>query len=260
MAINLQTQSYTFSVLAAGTVPSRTGNTIADPTQPPPIASGGPSLAAGAEPALLAVVDVSLAEDPWRRTTRVTVTTYDNTATYTYGQAGTPVNHPAASATLPVMLAAWAAAINASALSATAEAVDTDGDSIVDQLVVRQDIATTPESVQVSATGTAVLDVVADADAATLDLYVRTRNAGTPTTSSGDSVLAASWRRYVAPGSSTPLSVALDRGGCSLQVAVAPDETIYPFVSNITGVSGDTGVDSYNVAAYVAPCILPGSV
>jgi hypothetical protein len=260
VAINLQTQSYTFSVLAAGTVPSRTGNTISDPTQPPPIASGGPSLAAGAVPALLAVVDVSLAEDPWRRTTRISVTTYDNTATYTYGQAGTPVNHAAASATLPVMLQAWAAAINAGPLGATAEAVDTNGDSVVDQLVVRQGIGVAPESVQVSATGSAVLSVVADADAATLDLYVRTRNAGTPTTASGASVLAASWRRYVAPGSSAPLSVALDRGGCSLQVAVAPDETLYPFVTGIAGVSGDTGIGSYTVAAYVAPCILPGSV
>lgn len=253
MATNVQTLSYEYAVLAASANPSRTGNTIADPTQPPTIASGGPSLAAGALGALVAVVDVSIAEDPWRRTTRVAVTTYDNAATYTYTQNAVNASHAAAGATLPVMLAAWAAAINASAIAATASVNDAGTG-----LIIRQDVGTY-QSVNASATGSAVLATTADADSATLEVYARTRNAGTPG-STAESVAAAAWRRYVAPGSTVPLSVALDRGGASLQVAVGPDVSIYPYVYDVQGVSGDGGSVTYPVYAYVAPCILPGSV
>ena len=259
MATNLQTQSYVFSVLAAGSNPSATGNVILDPTQPPPIASGGPSLAAGAEPALLAVIDVAMSEDGFRRTTRIRVPTYDSAATYTYQQDATSVAHPAAGATLPVMLAAWAAAINASAILAVAETVDSNGNGVVDELLVRQDVSVSPESVSVSATGmTAVLLTAVDAESATLEVLVRTRNSGTPVTADGLSVRRAGWRRYVAPGSSVPLSVALDRFGASLQLAVAPYESVYPYISGVAGVVGDSGVTP-RVVVSVAPCILPGS-
>ncbi len=258
MATNLQTQSYVFSVLAAGSNPSATGNVILDPTLPPPIASGGPSLAAGAEAALLAVIDVAMSEDGFRRTTRIRVPTYDSAATYTYQQDATSVAHPAAGATLPVMLAAWAAAINASAIPAVAETVDSNGDGLVDELLVRQDASVSPEPVSVSATGTAVLLTAVDAESATLEVLVRTRNAGTPVTADGLSVRRAGWRRYVAPGSSVPLSVALDRFGASLQLAVAPYESVYPYISGVAGVVGDSGVTP-RVVVSVAPCILPGS-
>jgi len=258
VATNLQTQSYVFSVLAAGSNPSATGNVILDPTLPPPIASGGPSLAAGAEPALLAVIDVAMSEDGFRRTTRIRVPTYDSAATYTYQQDATSVAHPAAGATLPVMLAAWAAAINASAILAVAETVDSNGDGLVDELLVRQDVSVSPESVSVSATGTAVLLAEVDAESATLEVLVRTRNSGTPVTADGLSVRRAGWRRYVAPGSSVPLSVALDRFGASLQLAVAPYESVYPYISGVAGVVGDSGVTP-RVVVSVAPCILPGS-
>lgn len=255
MATDLQSLSYVYAVLASATNPSRTGNTIS-PLVPPPISAGGPSLVAGSVPALVAVLDVSLAEHPWQRTARAELQTgFIPGAVLLYAQGATNASYTTtAGQTREQAVDGWVAAVNASAIPATAERVGTT-------LVVRQDVGTY-ESVDVSVTsGTATLTLTLDADAATVDVYARTRNAGSPGTSL-DSVVASAWRRYVLPGASVPLSLALDRGGISMQLPIAPDVSIYPYVSAVGGLPGDgsTTTPTYIVRAYVAPCVQPGSI
>ena len=109
MATNLQTLAYTYSDLAAAANP-RLALGVDDPETPLTTATSG---GADVGSVLIADVRVSIGESPWWRVTRITVDTYDNTATYTYTQNGTAVATAAAAATLPDFLAAWAAAINA---------------------------------------------------------------------------------------------------------------------------------------------------
>jgi len=223
---------------------------------PPPIAAGGPSLVAGGVPALVAVLDVSLAEHPWQRTARAALEPdFVAGAVLLYQQGATPVSYTTTlGQTREQAIDGWAAAINASAIDGTAERVGTT-------LLVRQDVGTY-ESVDVAVTsGTGTLLFSLDADAATVDVYARSRNAGSAGTSL-DSVVAAAWRRYVLPGASVPLSFAVDRGGVSMQLPVGPDVSIYPYITSVTGLPGDgsTTTPTYTVRAYVAPCIQPGSI
>ena len=255
MATNLQSQSYVLSVLAGGQNPGRGENPVLDPTQPPPIASGGPSLASGATPGIIAVLDVALAEDPWRRTARITLPTYDDTADLIYEQGGASASYTCSPGDSQAdSLDGWVADINASAIPCVAERVGLS-------VVVRQDVGTY-EPVSVTATQGAAA-VVLDADSCQLDLYARTRNAGTPA-ATALSVSSAAWRRYVSPGQDAPASMLLDRGGVSMQLAVGPYESIWPYVSSVAGVAldGATGnaTQSYAVRAWVAPTLILGSV
>ena len=249
MAQPLQTLAYTYSDLAAATNP-RLALASDTPETPLTTATGG---GADVDAVLIADVGVSIGESPWWRVCRITVDTYDNAATYTYNQNGTAVAVAAAAATLPVFLAAWAAAINASGITATAEVYG--GDSLL--ISQREGGVNVWQSIAVSATGTAVLTSIADADAAVATVYARSKNTSAVDASTRSTVLDSVWRLVTLPDG-TPAVYAVPRGGLVVSLPVSTYAAITVLVSDVTSSTVDTGV-TYAPRTVVLACQPSGS-
>jgi hypothetical protein len=148
--------------------------------------SGNPDSAASGvylEEALQTQVIVDLREELHRRTARVTIGTLDLTADYVIEINGNAVTYDAGvagPADATEVLEGIAAAINADVTVGplvTAEAVDTDEDAVIDTVVIRGD-AEADYSIDFSTTGTAVLEVSADAKTASARIFQKAGGSG----------------------------------------------------------------------------------
>lgn len=249
MATNLQTLAYTYSDLAAAANP-RLALGVDDPETPLTTATSG---GADVGSVLIADVGISIGESPWWRVTRITVDTYDNAATYTYTQNGTAVATAAAAATLPDFLAAWAAAINANGITATAEVYG--GDSLL--ISQREAGVNVWQSVGVAATGTAVLTSVTDADTATATVYARSRNQNAVDVTDRATVLDSVWRVVTLPDG-TPAVYTVPRGGMVVSLPVSTYAALTVLLTDVAGDGADSGV-TYSTRAVVLACQPTGS-
>lgn len=194
--------------------------------------------------ATLALVKVSLRENPAYRTAYYVVTTTDLTATYTATVDGTAVAYNAAVGTpanLAELVADWAAAINANGTVAalvTATATDYAGDGVINAVRL-VGLGVADYSVAVTVTGTAAVSLYADASGATMRLLARPNlSPSTDFVNGAARSRALGWASKPLPDGSR--TVTLDRfGWLDESIVVAGLSALDVVLTDIVGDPGD---------------------
>lgn len=191
-------------------------------------------------------IAISLREEVHRRTARVSITTLDLTATYTVTVDGHAVDYDADTASpspsdAADVLQGIADAINADGTVGglvTATAVDEDGDGTVEAVRLTGD-AEADYTLDISATGSAVLACVADATTASGRLYLTAR---------GQGALPTSWRL----AHNGELG-AVDYRGYAERARTSGCGRAYIELYDIAGPSGDGSSVTYEPSVWLGP-------
>ncbi len=180
-------------------------------------------------------------EDPAFRTIRLTVADFDAAATYSFiSGAGTSTVGPFA--TIELMLAAWAIDITTVLTGvASATAIDTGADGLVDEIVITGTTAADYRADFSTSSGSAVVSGRGDAVSYKATIYS----------------MSASQARF-APNNWTALNnmrnVSITVDGMNDIIEVAGLSRIYARVHTIAGFAGDASALTLSTPVYIAPC------
>ena len=198
-----------------------------------------PSSGVYLENALAAAIAIGLREEAHRRTARVTVDTLDLAADYTVTIGGVACTAAGPHASLAALLSAIDVAVDAGAgATVPASVTDEDGDSVDDTVLIVGD-AEADWTIAVSATGTGVLDCVADASTGAMRVWAKMREDDAPD----------AWLLVY------DQDLLLTRRGFLERYEIGGLDRIYVELYDLT-YAGDGGTVTYSAEVKIGPCVV----
>lgn len=262
MAGDLVSLSYVVTNLAAGRSPSAVGGYDASDVASPLTDTSGVPISGR----MALFVLPALRIDPFRRTCYVNVATFDGSASYGVSIDGNNVSAGAGPfATRAALITAWAAAINADVtVSAIVQADSWTGydSSATPVLRIRGKANTAYYAVDPStysfnaaATGTAVLELYADAESAEMRLYAHPAHNPSGGAVYDSGIRSTTWREIAASTATGLARYAVGTGGMAMRMDCSGLLRVAAVLLDVAGVAGDGSV-TYLARVDLTPCSL----